>query len=122
MIERLVCFATTSARSNLALIDFAQDYLERHGARCRRTANAEGSKANLFASLGPDSPGGVVLSGHSDVVPVDGQPWGSDPFRVAERDGRLYGRGTADMKSRSEEPTSELQSLMRISYAVFYVK
>src|SRR3546814_7925967 len=66
---------------------------------CRRTANAEGSKANLFASLGPDSPGGVVLSGHSDVVPVDGQPWGSDPFRVAERDGRLYGRGTADMKS-----------------------
>ncbi|HEY9548733.1 MAG TPA: acetylornithine deacetylase [Kiloniellaceae bacterium] len=99
MIERLVGFDTTSARSNLALIDFAQDYLERHGARCRRTANAEGSKANLFASLGPDSPGGVVLSGHSDVVPVEGQPWGSDPFRVAERDGRLYGRGTADMKS-----------------------
>jgi len=99
MIDRLVGFDTTSAKSNTALIDFAQDFLERHGARCRRTANAEGSKANLFASLGPESAGGVVLSGHSDVVPVDGQPWDTDPFRVVERDGRLYGRGTADMKS-----------------------
>jgi acetylornithine deacetylase len=99
MIDRLVGFDTTSAKSNLALIDFAQDYLESQGARCRRTVNAEGSKANLFASLGPESGGGVVLSGHSDVVPVDGQSWDSDPFRVVERDGRLYGRGTADMKS-----------------------
>jgi acetylornithine deacetylase len=99
MIERLVGFDTTSAKSNLALIDFAQDYLERHGVRCRRTLDAEAGKANLFASLGPEVPGGVVLSGHSDVVPVDGQPWDSDPFRVVERDGRLYGRGTADMKS-----------------------
>ena len=99
MIERLVGFDTTSAKSNLALIDFAQHYLESRGARCRRTLNAEASKANLFASLGPAAPGGVVLSGHSDVVPVDGQPWDSDPFRVVERDGRLYGRGTADMKS-----------------------
>jgi acetylornithine deacetylase len=99
MIERLVGFDTTSARSNLALIDFAQHYLESRGARCRRTLDAGASKANLFASLGPAAPGGVVLSGHSDVVPVDGQPWDSDPFRVVERDGRLYGRGTADMKS-----------------------
>ncbi|GAB4235896.1 MAG: acetylornithine deacetylase [Kiloniellaceae bacterium] len=99
MIERLVGFDTTSAKSNLALIDFAQDYLEGQGARCRRTVNVEGTKANLFASLGPEGPGGVVLSGHSDVVPVDGQPWDSDPFKVIERDGRLYGRGTADMKS-----------------------
>jgi len=99
MIERLVGFDTTSAKSNLALIDFAQHYLESRGARCRRTLNAEASKANLFASLGPAAPGGVVLSGHSDVVPVDGQSWDSDPFRVVERDGRLYGRGTADMKS-----------------------
>ncbi|MGF1631745.1 MAG: acetylornithine deacetylase [Kiloniellaceae bacterium] len=99
MIDRLIGFDTTSAKSNLALIDFAQDYLESQGARCRRTLSEDGSKANLFASLGPDAPGGVVLSGHSDVVPVDGQPWDSDPFCVVERDGRLYGRGTADMKS-----------------------
>jgi len=99
MIDRLIGFDTTSAKSNLALIDFAQDYLEDQGARCRRILNEDGSKANLFASLGPDVPGGVVLSGHSDVVPVEGQPWDSDPFRVVERDGRLYGRGTADMKS-----------------------
>ena len=99
MIERLIGFDTTSAKSNLALIDFAQDYLESHGARCRRITNPEGTKANLFASLGPEAPGGVVLSGHSDVVPVDGQPWDSDPFTVIERDGRLYGRGTCDMKT-----------------------
>ena len=99
LIDRLVGFDTTSAKSNLALIDFAQNYLEGHGARCRRTANVAETKANLFASLGPDGPGGVVLSGHSDVVPVDGQAWDSDPFTVVESDGRLYGRGTADMKS-----------------------
>ncbi|HMA16436.1 MAG: acetylornithine deacetylase [Bacteroidota bacterium] len=99
MIDRLVGFDTVSAKSNLALIDFAQDYLESQGARCRRTLNGEGTKANLFATLGPEAPGGVVLSGHSDVVPVEGQAWDSDPFRVVERDGRLYGRGTADMKS-----------------------
>ncbi|WP_299623575.1 acetylornithine deacetylase [Pelagibius sp.] len=99
MIARLVGFDTVSAKSNLALIDFAQDYLERQGARCRRTASPDGSKANLLASLGPEAPGGVVLSGHSDVVPVEGQPWESDPFTLVERDGRLYGRGTADMKS-----------------------
>ena len=99
MIDRLVGFDTTSAKSNLALIDFAQDHLETHGARCRRTVNAEGTKANLFASFGPDAPGGVVLSGHSDVVPVGGQAWDSDPFTVIERDGKLFGRGTADMKS-----------------------
>lgn len=99
MIDRLIGFDTTSAKSNLALIDFAQDYLESQGARCRRVLNEDATKANLFASLGPEGPGGVVLSGHSDVVPVDGQPWDSDPFTVIERDGRLYGRGTCDMKS-----------------------
>ena len=99
LIDRLIGFDTTSAKSNMDLIDFAQDYLENLGARCRRTVNAEGTKANLFASLGPEAPGGVVLSGHSDVVPVEGQAWDSDPFTVVERDGKLYGRGTADMKS-----------------------
>ncbi|MFQ5774002.1 MAG: acetylornithine deacetylase [Kiloniellaceae bacterium] len=98
MIERLVGFDTTSSKSNLALIDFVERYLRDHGVPARRTANAEGTKANLFATLGPQIAGGVVLSGHTDVVPVAGQPWDSDPFRLSERDGRLYGRGTADMK------------------------
>ena len=99
MIERLVSFDTVSFKSNLALIDFVEDYLGGHGVAARRTMDREGAKANLFATLGPEIAGGVVLSGHSDVVPVEGQPWTSDPFRVAARDGRLYGRGTADMKS-----------------------
>ncbi|RMD64310.1 MAG: acetylornithine deacetylase [Alphaproteobacteria bacterium] len=99
MIERLIAFDTTSSKSNLALIDFAEAHLKAHGATTRRTCNAEGTKANLFATLGPARPGGVVLSGHTDVVPVEGQAWSSDPFRVTARNGRLYGRGTADMKS-----------------------
>jgi len=99
MIERLVAFPTVSEHSNLELISWVESYLTAYGARCRRTMNAEGTKANLFATLGPDVEGGIVLSGHSDVVPVEGQNWSSDPFVVTERDGRLYGRGTADMKS-----------------------
>ncbi len=100
-IERLVAFDTTSAYSNLELIDYVQSYLESLGAVCRRASNpGDGDKkANLFATIGPDIEGGVVLSGHSDVVPVASQVWKSDPFEVTERDGRLYGRGTADMKS-----------------------
>ncbi len=99
MIARLVAFDTTSSRSNLPLIDFVEDYLHGHGVICRRTGDDQGTKANLLASLGPPGPGGIVLSGHTDVVPVAGQAWDSDPFQVVERDGRLYGRGTADMKS-----------------------
>lgn len=99
LIARLVSFPTISERSNLGLIDWAEGYLSAHGARCRRTMNEEGTKANLFATIGPEVAGGVVLSGHSDVVPVEGQSWSSDPFVVTERNGRLYGRGTADMKS-----------------------
>jgi len=99
MIEKLVGFDTTSAKSNMELIDFAEDYLQAHGLATRRTASEDGRKANLFATLGPESGGGVVLSGHTDVVPVDGQPWDSDPFQAVEKDGRLYGRGTSDMKS-----------------------
>ena len=99
MIERLVAFDTTSHKSNLALIDFVADYLAGHGIASRRTGDAEGTKANLFATVGPEIAGGVVLSGHSDVVPVEGQAWDSDPFVVRQADGRLYGRGTADMKS-----------------------
>lgn len=99
MIDRLVSFDTTSRSSNLELIDFAADYLAGHGIESERLFDDSGKKANLFATLGQKADGGIVLSGHTDVVPVDGQDWSTDPFSVVERDGRLYGRGTADMKS-----------------------
>ncbi|NKB58257.1 MAG: acetylornithine deacetylase [Alphaproteobacteria bacterium] len=99
MIGALVGFDTTSAKSNLALIDFVRDYLAGYGIDSRYVRSDDGTKANLWATIGPDEPGGVVLSGHTDVVPVDGQPWDSDPFEVVEKEDRLYGRGVADMKS-----------------------
>jgi acetylornithine deacetylase len=99
MIERLIAFDTTSSKSNLELIDFVDDYLRGHGIATRRIANDDGTKANLLATIGPSVTGGVVLSGHTDVVPVEGQAWDTDPFRVTARSDRLYGRGTADMKS-----------------------
>ncbi|MDP1873573.1 acetylornithine deacetylase [Phenylobacterium sp.] len=98
ILERLVAFDTTSRLSNLALIEWVEAYLDGHGVGHRRVPNADGTKSNLIATIGPDIPGGVVLSGHTDVVPVDGQPWTSDPFQVTPRHGRLYGRGTCDMK------------------------
>ena len=98
LVRRLIAFDTTSRGSNLALIDFAQGLLEEAGARCRRTFDESAGKANLFATLGPDEPGGYVLSGHTDVVPVDGQDWSSDPFKPEVRDDKLYGRGACDMK------------------------
>ena len=101
MIEKLVSFDTTSRLSNLPLIDFVRDYLAAHGVEAHVVPNADGSKANLFATIGPMVDGGVVLSGHTDVVPVDDQPWETDPFTVTEKGGRLYGRGTSDMKSFS---------------------
>ncbi|MEQ8266330.1 MAG: acetylornithine deacetylase [Parvibaculum sp.] len=100
MIEKLISFDTTSHLSNLDLIEFVETYLAGHGVRSQRVANEDGTKANLFATLGPaDQPGGIVLSGHTDVVPVEGQDWSSDPFTVVEREGKLFGRGTSDMKS-----------------------
>ena len=100
MIEKLISFDTTSHLSNLELIEFVETYLASHGVSSRRVMNEEGTKANLFATLGDDTQaGGVVLSGHTDVVPVEGQDWSSDPFGVVERDGKLFGRGTSDMKS-----------------------
>ena len=98
ILGTLVGFDTTSRDSNLALVEWVEDYLAGHGVTSRRVPNAEGTKSNLLASVGPALAGGVVLSGHTDVVPVDGQPWSSDPFVVTSRDGRLYGRGTCDMK------------------------
>lgn len=99
MIARLVAFDTTSRNSNLELMAFTAAYLEDWGVTPHLILNGEGTKANLYATIGPDIPGGVVLSGHTDVVTVDGQPWSSDPWTVTEKDGRLYGRGVADMKS-----------------------
>ncbi|WP_336699346.1 acetylornithine deacetylase [Pantoea dispersa] len=98
LLEHLVAFDTTSRESNLALIDFCWRYLSGLGVTCELMHNAERSKANLYARLGPAGSGGVMLSGHSDVVPVDGQTWTVPPFALTQRDGKLYGRGTADMK------------------------
>lgn len=99
MITRLVGFDTVSRNSNLALIHYVRDYLADHDVKSHLVTNAEGTKANLYATVGPDVEGGVVLSGHTDVVPVDGQPWDTDPFQVVQKDGRLFGRGTCDMKA-----------------------
>lgn len=98
MLERLVAFDTTSRHSNLDLIEFVRGALGEFGVETRLTFNAEKTKANLWATIGPQDRGGVVLSGHTDVVPVDGQNWTSDPFVLTERDGLLYGRGSSDMK------------------------
>ncbi|MEM1065193.1 MAG: acetylornithine deacetylase [Pseudomonadota bacterium] len=98
LLDRLVAFPTVSHDSNLELVEFVEEYLGAHGVSARRVWNDDRSKAALYANVGPEVPGGVVLSGHTDVVPVDGQDWATDPFEVVERDGRLYGRGTCDMK------------------------
>lgn len=97
-LARLIAFNTTSRGSNLELIAHVENLLETLGVPSRRVANADGTKANLLASIGPEVPGGVVLSGHTDVVPVDGQPWTSDPWVLTPKGDRLYGRGTCDMK------------------------
>lgn len=99
MIQKLVAFPTVSRDSNLALIDFVHAYLRGLGADVRLTFDDDRRKANLFATLGPHRDGGLVLSGHTDVVPYEGQAWDTDPLQVHEQDGRLYGRGTSDMKS-----------------------
>ena len=98
ILDTLVAFDTTSSRSNLALIEWVENYLAQFGVQAERVANEAGDKANLFATCGPSVAGGVILSGHSDVVPVEGQAWSSDPWTVREAEGRLYGRGVADMK------------------------
>ncbi len=98
MIERLVAFDTTSRNSNLDLIHYVRDYLKELGVESHLIFDDDERKANLYATLGRTDIGGIALSGHTDVVPVDGQDWSSDPWRMLERDGKLYGRGTCDMK------------------------
>ena len=98
LLAELLAFPTVSSDSNLAMIAHLAGRLESSGARVDIHLDPEGQKANLFATIGPDTNGGVVLSGHTDVVPVTDQEWASDPFELLERDGRLYGRGACDMK------------------------
>ena len=98
ILAELVAFPTVSSDSNLKMIGDLRERLEAVGARCFETRDSTGTKANLFASLGPDRPGGIMLSGHTDVVPVTDQNWSSDPFVMEQREDRLFGRGTCDMK------------------------
>ncbi len=98
ILEKLVSFDTTSHKTNLELLDFVEEYLASHGLSGWRVYDDTGKKANLFVTAGPDEPGGIVLSGHVDVVPVVGQAWTNDPFELTEKDGKLYGRGSCDMK------------------------
>jgi len=98
LLARLVAFDTTSYKTNIPLIDFVEAYLAEYGIKSHRVPTPDGLKASLFATIGPKDGGGLALSGHTDVVPVAGQAWDTDPFTLVERDGKLYGRGTCDMK------------------------
>ena len=98
LLARLVSFDTTSSKNNLGLIAFVEDYLAQHRIASRRIVSSDGEKASLYATIGPADEGGVALSGHTDVVPVEGQQWTSDPFTLRADDGKLYARGSADMK------------------------
>jgi acetylornithine deacetylase len=98
LLARLVAFDTTSYKTNIPLIEFVEEYLNRHGVSSQRVPTPDGQKASLFATIGPSGVGGIALSGHTDVVPVMGQAWDSDPFGLVERDLKLYGRGACDMK------------------------
>jgi len=98
ILAQLISFDTTSSRSNLDLIRWIEAYLAQHGVASSLTFNQEGTKANLYATIGPTGVAGICLSGHTDVVPTTGQPWTADPYTLVERDGKVFGRGTADMK------------------------
>ena len=98
LMEHLIAFPTVSRDSNLQLIDFVEGYLRDHGIASTRVPDPTGEKAALYAHVGPEVDGAIILSGHSDVVPVDGQAWVTDPFNLVEKDGKYFGRGTCDMK------------------------
>jgi acetylornithine deacetylase len=98
ILDALVGFDTTSRNSNLPLIGWIEDYLDRHGVAHERIPDRSGTKSNVWATIGPAGTPGYILSGHTDTVPVDGQTWASDPFRLARRDGKLFARGSTDMK------------------------
>lgn len=124
ILADLVAFPTVSRDSNLALINYCAEYLRSHGVTADIIGNAQGDKASLHAVVGPPDAPGVILSGHTDVVPVDGQDWSHDPFDLICRDGRLYGRGTADMKGflaavLALVPTAAKRSLARPIHLAF---
>jgi acetylornithine deacetylase len=98
ILARLVSFDTTSRDTNLPLIEWVEDFLAPMGAHLVRVPSEDGAKSNLWARFGPDVPGGIVLSGHTDVVPIDGQPWTTNPWELIEKNGKLHARGTTDMK------------------------
>lgn len=113
MLRRLVAMDTTSRNSNLELIGFIGDYLAKLGVESRLVHDESRHKANLYATLGPADKPGIALSGHTDVVPIDGQNWASDPWTITERDKRLFGRGTADMKSFIAVVLASVPELLR---------
>ena len=117
-LRELVAFDTTSRDSNLGLLAHIEARLDAHGVTHERVMDATGTKANLIARIGPAEPGGVVLTGHTDCVPVDGQPWTTDPFTLVESDGRLIGRGTADMKGFLAVVLASLPRLVATPLAV----
>jgi acetylornithine deacetylase len=98
MLDKLVAFPTVSSQSNLVLMAFVKDWLGELGVESTLVPSADGMKTNLYATIGPNVPGGIVLSGHTDVVPVEGQAWSTDPFKLTQKGDKLYGRGTCDMK------------------------
>ncbi len=98
MLDKLISFDTVSRNSNLPIIDFIKNYLQSYGVESHLVLNGDKTKSNLYANIGPSKPGGVILSGHTDVVPIDGQNWNSNPFKIKETNGKIYGRGTCDMK------------------------
>lgn len=112
-LEALVGFDTTSRDPNLDLIDWVETYLASFGIASTRIADDSGKKANLWATIGPSVGGGIILSGHSDVVPVDGQDWHSDPFVLTRRQDKLYGRGTADMKGFLAAVLAKVPAMVR---------
>ncbi len=118
LLGNLVACETTSDCSNLALIAFVEDYLARHGVEARRVPDATGTKANLYATIGPADRPGVMLSGHTDTVPVTGQAWSVDPFRLTGDGERLYGRGTTDMKGFLAAVLAAVPALVEADLAV----
>lgn len=117
ILEKLVGFDTESTRSNLALIDYVESLLRAHGVPTMRVPNAKGDKAALHALIGPAVDGGVVLSGHTDCVPVEGQAWSSDPFTLRRDGGRLYGRGACDMKGFDACCLASVPEMLRMNLA-----
>ena len=112
ILSTLIAFPTVSRNSNLGLIEWLRDYLRSHGVSSRLSYDASAQKANLFASLGPAQAGGILLSGHTDVVPVDGQDWSTDPFKATLHEQRIYGRGACDMKGFLAAILGNIDSLL----------